>query len=91
MKFTDKNTSIGLGLAQAYAARPNYTVIVAVRTPSSCPKIEAVQGSEVLVVKCDAGSPEDPKKVDQSRYCGEYRLTGVDGGRVEKRTWHREA
>ncbi|RSH92077.1 hypothetical protein EHS25_008489 [Saitozyma podzolica] len=55
------NRGIGLGLAQAYAALPNHTVVVALRNPSSMPTVKTGEGSKVVVVKLDAGVASDAK------------------------------
>lgn len=67
------NRGLGLGLAKGYAKRDGNTVILAVRTPSSCPDIETGKGSKVIVVKLDAGVAEDAKKAVE-----EVRKQGVD-------------
>lgn len=60
-------SSIGLGLAEHYAALPDHTLIMALRNPDSMPDVKCGQGSRVITVKCDAGVSEDALKVRVSR------------------------
>lgn len=73
MTRADGFGSIGLGLVKAYAARPNHTVVSAVRNPSSQPDVPCGEGSKVVVVKCDAGVAEDAVKAIE-----EAKSKGID-------------
>ncbi|WVF70546.1 hypothetical protein IAT40_005337 [Kwoniella sp. CBS 6097] len=67
------NRGIGLGLAQAYASKEGYTVIVALRKPDSMPTVNISSGSKLVIVKLDAGDINDPKKAIE-----EIKKQGVD-------------
>lgn len=57
------NNRIGIGLVEIYAKRSNYTIIAAVRNPSSMPKVECENGTKIIPIKIDASVAEDAEKV----------------------------
>jgi len=59
--ITGANRGIGLEFAKRYAER-GWTVVAAVRDPSSMPKLESKGEGKVVVVKIDAGSTTDAKE-----------------------------
>jgi hypothetical protein len=81
---------LGLGLVKAYASRPGYTVVSAVRNPDTMPQVQTAEGSRVVVIKLDAGVGEDAEEVCPRS--GNYELLqlmiGLESGR--ERAWHRE-
>ncbi|KAL2810942.1 NAD(P)-binding protein [Aspergillus granulosus] len=61
--ITGVRQGIGLGLLQAYLARPNHTVIGSVRNPDKNPELESLPkatGSSLLLVTISNTSPTDP-------------------------------
>ncbi|CAD6583859.1 MAG: hypothetical protein TREMPRED_003670 [Tremellales sp. Tagirdzhanova-0007] len=56
------NRGIGLGLAEAYALRPDYTVILAVRSPGSVPSIRTADSSRLVIIKVDASSADHARE-----------------------------
>ncbi|KAF7967622.1 hypothetical protein HWV62_33637 [Athelia sp. TMB] len=63
--ITGANRGLGLGLAEAFLARPNVTVIAAVRNPSSSESVASLKalpvgaGSKLIFVKIDSLSETD--------------------------------
>ncbi|KAF2652495.1 putative aflatoxin biosynthesis ketoreductase nor-1 [Lophiostoma macrostomum CBS 122681] len=54
---------LGYGLAEIYLARPNHTVIGAVRNPSTATALKALptgSGSSLIIIKIDSVSSTDP-------------------------------
>ncbi|KAM7218342.1 hypothetical protein V8F06_006265 [Rhypophila decipiens] len=63
--ITGANRGIGLGLTELYLARPNHTVIAAVRDPSSpsslsLDSLPAGKNSKLILVKINSTSETDP-------------------------------
>jgi len=59
------NRGLGLGLAEAYARRPDHTVILAVRNPAAVPKIQCAEGSKTIVIKIDAATNDAKKGIEE--------------------------
>ncbi|RJE21984.1 aflatoxin biosynthesis ketoreductase nor-1 [Aspergillus sclerotialis] len=64
--ITGANRGIGRGLTSAFLARPNTTVIAAVRDPShptsqSLHSLPTESSSKLIAVKIDCASPTDPQ------------------------------
>ncbi|KAK7947777.1 NAD(P)-binding protein [Apiospora aurea] len=76
--ITGASRGIGRGLAKAYLARPNHTVVAAVRDTSakSVASLQAMQpahGSKLQVVKIDGKVDSDPAEATQAT-TGGWRL-----------------
>ncbi|KAL7423805.1 hypothetical protein Q5752_001389 [Cryptotrichosporon argae] len=71
--ITGANRGLGLGLVQAYAAKPGHVVVAAVRDPASMPATHAADRSKVVVLKFDVGREEDARAAGD-----DLRKLGVD-------------
>ncbi|KAL4953369.1 hypothetical protein BDW69DRAFT_165439 [Aspergillus filifer] len=80
--ITGASRGIGRGLVEVFLARPNTTIIAAVRDPSSASSrsLESLPmgaNSNMIIVKIDAKSPTDPATTIQT-LASEYGINHLD-------------